>query len=341
MGRGILLLITFLLVIPQWTEAQAPLEEDNSVLFLKANILYESSRYDEAVRMYNRILKDDPDFSRAYFMRGKAKYALGAFRGTKQDLLEYIDLGGINAEIIELMGETEMKLDRPLSALSYFKLMQKLSPYEGKYFAKAGDIHYDNGDKNGACESWIKGAKLGDQNAAKLASAKCAYDVTIHLPSKTSSEDKSEDIPEFTMKEDSESGPAIDDQGEMEEVETETMEMDEPEMESLPQVDMNAIQEIEIDDELTIVITSGLGERKVENYPNILMLSDRSGRVVIKVCVDSEGKVESAELDDQKTTIFRSSLSSIAIRKAREFVFMPSFNGAQCGAIIFNINTEG
>ena len=106
-------------------------------------------------------------------------------------------------------------------------------------------------------------------------------------------------------------------------------------------VDMNAIQQIKVDDELTLVITSGLGERKVDSYPDILMLSDRTGRVVIDVCVNNEGKVISASLNDSRTTIFRSSLSSLAIRKAKEFVFMPSLSDNQCGAIIYNINTDG
>jgi len=344
------ILINLLFFLTIGTSEAQSLIEDNNVIFIQANGLFNTDRYDEAVRLYNRILKDDPGFSRAIFMRGKAKFALGAFKGTKNDMLDYIDQRGVNQELIEILANAEQKLGNESSALSYYEVLHKLLPYEGKYFSSAAQIKYDSGDRNRACEYWIKAAKLGDPIGAKQASLKCAYDNTIHLSSKQRVQETEESkTSESTTSEE----PGIDETIEVEE-ETRTVSDDEATISEeasnntdiidvsvhpVPAVNLNATQKIEIDDELTIVLNSGLGDRNVDHHPNILMLSDKSGKVVIKMCVGGDGNVISAELDDDRTTIFRSSLSSLAIRKAKEFVFMPSLSNRQCGLLIYDIDT--
>ncbi len=320
------------------------LEEDNNLLFLKANILYETSRYDEAIRLYNRILNDDPAFSEALFMRAKAKYTLSAFRGTKTDLLEYIDRKGLNRELIIIMARTELKLENRDNALSYYEVLHRLSPYEGEYFTIAGDIADKKGNKNKACEYWIKGAKLGDAQAVLKAYQKCAYD-HIHLPAKRINETTQTDEGITNIDNSSVTEETINEMEAKSEVikseeATKTEEEAYPETMEVTPVDLSARREIVIDDELTIIITYGLGDRKVEEYPNILMLSNKSGKVAIKICVGAEGKVLTAELDDKRTSIFRSSLSSLAIRKAKEFVFIPSLSDQQCGLLVYDIKTD-
>ncbi len=341
MTRFTLFFINLLLFATFSLQAQN-LEEDNNIIFMKANVLFDTDRYDEAVRLYNRIIKDDPSFSRAIFMRGKAKFALGAFKGTKSDILEYIDQRGVNADVIELMANTELKLKNERSALSYIQLLTKLNPYEGKYFAKAGDLLFKEGNKNKACEFWIQSAKLGDSEGAKNASIKCAYDHSIHLPSKPKTQSQNQ-IP-------SQSPAKTNETFEVEHpdvLERDTVSIDaEPEIIDVsvkttsPHIDMNASQDIIIDEELTLTINSGLGDRQVDQLPNILMLSDQSGKVVLDLCVDDSGKVASAELNSKLSTIFRSSLSSLAIRKAKQLIFMPSLIERQCGLLVFSIDTK-
>ena len=319
------------------------LDEDNNVLFLKANILHETSRYDEAIRLYNRILRDDPFFSRAFFMRGKSKYALGAFKGTKNDMMEYINQSGVDNEVLELMAETELKLENNVSALSYFKLLLVLRPYVGGYFAKAGNLLFENGDKNQACEYWIKGAKLGDATASKQATTRCAFDETIHLPQKVVSEKTEVETKDDDENEEMAVDDSVYDQNEEEEKTIEELgdeEIPESEISFEQEIDMEAEQTFAMDDELLIKITSGLGSRKVEVHPNILMLSDRSGQVAVDICVNSEGKVTSAQVNSGLSSIFRTSLSSLAIRKAKDFIFIPSLRTEQCGIIYYIIDTS-
>ncbi|MHA2504647.1 MAG: hypothetical protein ACXAE3_17470, partial [Candidatus Kariarchaeaceae archaeon] len=107
-----------------------------------------------------------------------------------------------------------------------------------------------------------------------------------------------------------------------------------------PPVDLTSVQVIEIDEGLSLEMTNGLGDRKVEFQPNIFLLSADSGLVVIDLCVNSSGKVTSAEFNTERSTIFRSSLTSLALRKAREFVFMASLNLEQCGTMIYRFEGE-
>ena len=110
-----------------------------------------------------------------------------------------------------------------------------------------------------------------------------------------------------------------------------------PEIEVVEPADLNAVQEMRIDDELSILITNGLGNRKIEDKPEIFILSTEDGHVAIDLCVDSDGKVISTEFNRDRSTIYRSSLTSLAMRKTKEFIFMPSLKAEQCGTMLFKI----
>ncbi|MEE9372793.1 MAG: tetratricopeptide repeat protein, partial [Saprospiraceae bacterium] len=334
MTKFTIFFINLLLLASLNSDAQL-FQDDNNILFMQANVLYNTDRYDEAVRMYNRIIRDDPNFSRAIFMRGKAKFALGAFKGTKNDMLEYIDQRGINQDVIEIMANTELKLNNDRNALSYLEILIKMEPYEGKHLAKAAQLSFDNNDRNRACEYWIQSAKLGDSGGTKKAALHCAYDLSIHLPEKPHLPKKKDD--EILKKDDAlvlenpndvkHDSAIVVNIPEVIDVSVKT---------TTPYIDMDASQDVEIDDELTLTLNSGLGTRKIDDLPNILMLSDKSGRVVLDLCVDGGGKVYSVQLNSKLTTIFRSSLSSLAMRKAKQILFMPSLVENQCGLLLFN-----
>jgi len=104
-------------------------------------------------------------------------------------------------------------------------------------------------------------------------------------------------------------------------------------------VNRNSTQTVEIDSKLEIVIAEGLGSRKLTYKPSIFMLSDQDGVVVINLCVDNNGRVSEAKFDRNNSTIFRSSITSLALRKSKEFVFESSRNADQCGVLAFKIKS--
>lgn len=107
--------------------------------------------------------------------------------------------------------------------------------------------------------------------------------------------------------------------------------------ENMPEED-NTPNEIEIDEDLTLVIRGqGLGKRKILDQPNILILSDEDGVVSVDICVNKRGKVESAEFNSKLSTIAKKSLVSLAIRKSKDFWFEKNDFKEQCGVIMFKI----
>ncbi len=105
-----------------------------------------------------------------------------------------------------------------------------------------------------------------------------------------------------------------------------------------PDRDPNERAVIEIDEDLILEIYGEhLGNRKILDQPNILILAEEDGIVAVNICVGSKGSVKSAEYNDDLSTIKKQSLISLAIRKAREFWFAKDRNKEACGVILYKI----
>ncbi len=317
------------------------LEEDNMVLYAKANILYEQGRYDEAVRMYNQILSKDENHTKALFMRAKAKYELGAYKGTKNDALLFIDKAGITKDLIALMAKTEFQLSNYIAARNYARTFLELDPYDGTVNLLAGDIAMENGNRNEACEYFVKAAQLGNLRSEDRIRSYCDQGFTRNEPNR----DRVEVV--MSDQETSDDAKVDDDSSQqseggivsLEDIVREAEESDPAPTSPTTAVDPSVVNDVVIDDKLTISITDGLGHREVLDQPRIFMLSDQDGQVVIDVCLDSQGTVSEASFNREQSTIFRSSLTSLALRKAKEFRFSSSRAFEQCGVMIYQIKS--
>ncbi len=315
------------------------IDEDKTVLYMKANVLMESERYDEAVRMYNRILKEDDQYSQAYVMRAKAKYNLGAYKGTKMDIMKYIEQAGVNKEIIRIMADTEYKLNNLKAAKNYIETAIELDPFDGDLYYLSGMIAVDDGRKNDACEHFAIGSSLDHPKCSSKFNSECyGYMVKSRGGTKPPAAPPAAEPEEVASAVDSIETPDLEEVNDIELPEKPKA----PEIEVVKEdkVDLNAVQEHKIDEELSVIITNGLGERNIEELPNIFILSSEDGVVAIDLCIDSEGKVFDAQINREKSTIYRSSLTSLAIRKAKEFIFMPSLSAEQCGTLIYKISAQ-
>ena len=99
-----------------------------------------------------------------------------------------------------------------------------------------------------------------------------------------------------------------------------------------------SVNEIFIDEDLTIFVQDGLGGRKILNQPNILILNETSGNISIDVCVNENGKVTNAEYNKNASSLSTQSLVSLAVRKSNEFWFEKSTKDEICGTFIFKIS---
>lgn len=311
-----------LLMIIGFSSSAQSLENENTITYLKANILFDSGRYDEAVKMYNQVLNEDNKHAQAYLMRAKAKYELGAEKGSKNDIISFIELAGVQKDVVKLMAKVEFKLENYKAAENYSNTAIELDPFDAEQYYVSGLIAYALKDKNEACEHWSKAAELGDDKARKMLEEQCSIrikldDITKSKPDMDAPSKKRSDI-------------------EIDDIEDNNPIDDIPST-RIEESNKDAVQEIEIDRELTLVFGNGLGERKVESHPDIFLLSNAPGNVVIDICVDREGNVSTAELNERLSSLTRTGIISMALRKAKEVKFYPSIREEQCGFVIFMI----
>ena len=288
------------------------LEDNVNVVFMKAQVLYDTDRYDEAVRMYNQILNDNEDFAPAYLMRAKAKYELGAYKGTKEDVMQFILLNGVTKEVIKLMGQTEQQLGNDKAAMNYLNTAIELDPYDAELYLIKGYILFTQKDKSEACELWEQSSRLGDRRAKALLEEHCALILEMK---EMRAEEKAKE--EAAAKEEMEKEAAkadndiSEEDGDNKNTEEEDLADNEKEVEKpviIEAPDRDAIQEVEIDEELSVVIGNGLGKRKLDSSPDLLIISDQAGKVVIDVCVDEQGKVIDTSINKSLTTLFKTCL---------------------------------
>ena len=88
------------------------------------------------------------------------------------------------------------------------------------------------------------------------------------------------------------------------------------------------------------VIGGGLDGRGVSYAPKIEDRSQKTGRVVVKVCVNGDGEVISAEYTQAGSTTTDSDLRTIAVSSAKRFKFTGSAVDRQCGTISIDFKVK-
>lgn len=88
------------------------------------------------------------------------------------------------------------------------------------------------------------------------------------------------------------------------------------------------------------VVGGGLGDRGVVYEPKINDNSQKTGTVVMRVCVGRDGQVVSADYTQKGSTTADSELRAIAIRSAKRFKFSKSTVDKQCGTITIDFKVR-
>jgi TonB family protein len=87
-------------------------------------------------------------------------------------------------------------------------------------------------------------------------------------------------------------------------------------------------------------VGGGLGSRGVLKSPPVSQNSQKAGTVVVSVCVDSNGKVTSADFTQRGSTTADSQLVNAAIRNAKNWQFSEGAVDKQCGTISYNFKVR-
>ncbi|MEL6834453.1 MAG: energy transducer TonB [Bacteroidota bacterium] len=89
-------------------------------------------------------------------------------------------------------------------------------------------------------------------------------------------------------------------------------------------------------------VGGGLGSRGVSNSPRIIENSQKSGVVVVSLCVDASGSVipSSVKFTQRGSTTTDSQLVNAAIRNAKRWGFSSGSVDRQCGTITYNFTVK-
>lgn len=280
------------------------LESELGFLYVKADYLLETERYQEAIAEFDKIVEQDPGYKDVLFKRASSKFAIENYDEAKIDLLLAFDIKGVQAEMLLLFGKAQKKLGQHDAAAKTMKSASMLMGEDGSKRQRPSKKlpSSNNDDDDQASENTDK--STGDKIKDGLDEI----------------DDKVNDILDDILG---------DEDGNSDE------EVLEPEEEVyVPDMSIN---EIYIDEDLTIIIRNGLGGREILEQPNILILSETSGEVAVDVCVNRNGKVSSAKFNEAASSLSIQSLVSLAVRKSKEFWFEKSDQEEICGRFIFKI----
>lgn len=335
-----------------------PLDEEIGFKLVKAEYLINTERFEDAIKELNAVILENPNYKNALLLRAETKYKLAAYKGAKNDAMEYITNHGVTAKAAAILGKSEFSMGNDDPALNSLTAATALGESDFRIHEIKAEILERKNQKISACEEWQAAAKLGSTkaaiNARKLCGAKTEVPVQqLPVNNDTAHGDDNdpthhEEVNQGTVSKDSSlvSEGEVISEGKHETTDSTTaVKTDDQGGDPangagdllIPDED-NTINSIVIDEELTLeLFGQGLGKRRVLERPSILILAEKDGLVTVEICVNAEGRVDYAEFVAAKSTLNQNSLVSLAIRKAKEFWFEDSDYPKQCGFIRFKI----
>ncbi|MBL0100302.1 MAG: tetratricopeptide repeat protein [Saprospiraceae bacterium] len=171
----------FFLFIAQVVTAQV-LDEETGFIYVKAEYLFETGRYDEAIAQYNTVISKDPKYKDALVHRGMSKYAMAAYKGAKMDAIQYIDLKGINGSSAALLGRSFAAMNDKNAAINSLTAAIALEDKNAQYYEWRADIYENNDMLLKACQDYEMAMNLGSQAAAIKAKNLCGISKTKTKP---------------------------------------------------------------------------------------------------------------------------------------------------------------
>lgn len=303
-----------------------------------------------------------PDVS---IVLGKSQYQLENFEAAKNTLVTAVQLNPNDPDPLEILAEIAQEDGELLSACDYWKTAAKLGSSKAQEKSKKNcgetveaeiETQIDDKEEVISIGSRIEGDPIEEKDVDPETNEDEEEDEeesgTISVGTRVD-DDKTEDKstnPVITKPSEDES--KVENSNVVKKPKTNTDDQDQDKEETskveIKVVDIEEEKEEEIDDtpneivideELKLLISGqGLGRREIVKTPNILILSEQDGIVVIDICVNKQGRVESAEFNSKLSTIGKKSLISLALRKSKDFWFeSDKSKKEQCGTILFDI----
>lgn len=351
MNRIRLFATGFLLLSMHFAGNAQGLDAETGFIYVKAEYLFETGRYDEAISSYNEVVARDSMYKDALIHRGLAKYALAAYAGAKKDALRSIELKGISADAAALLGRTFAVTRNFKAAIQSYSAAIALDARKVEFFEWRGEAYEMDGQQAKACKDYEAAMQMGSAAGESKSRSLCGYKARPQ----TQKEQSPPVVNTQPQQSDDSFPPAAQNQNagtQIEQPQQQTTQPASSENTGTPTVDDSepmaeqqqgpaedfTVNKVEVDEDLYIEISGqGLGKRNIKEIPSIIILPDEAGKVTVNFCVNREGRVITAEYNAQLSTINKKSLVTFAIRKAQEFEFSAGEYDSQCGIMVFHI----
>lgn len=167
------------------------LDNEAGFLYLKAKYLYETDRHEEAIREFNKVILEIPDYEDALVIRAKSKFALAAYKGAELDALEFIKVKGITPDVSIILGQSQYELENYEAAKNTLVTAVQLNPNNPDPLELLAKMAKSEGELLSACNYWSTAAKLGSSKARANTLKYCGeiIEPEIKTPPKTEEED--------------------------------------------------------------------------------------------------------------------------------------------------------
>ena len=173
------------------------IDEEIEFKYIKAKYLLDTERYEDAIKAFTSIIKQDSKYNDVLIQRAKAKYAMAAYKGTKKDVLLFAESSGMNAEALLLLGKADYQLGNSDAAVNSLSVASQILEDDPQIFEFLGNIYEESENLDKACTAWRRAAKMGSSKARISAKKACGNveDKTKTKIKKTKSKIEESSIP--------------------------------------------------------------------------------------------------------------------------------------------------
>ncbi|MBI2967084.1 MAG: hypothetical protein HYY40_04640 [Bacteroidetes bacterium] len=110
---------------------------------------------------FNKALELDPNYYRAYILRGEMKFVMQDFQNALQDFNKAIDIAQQLIDAAVKRGNVKLILEDHRGATQEFNTANDLMPFLGEALYNRGNVKYFLNDSEGCCMDLGKAAELG------------------------------------------------------------------------------------------------------------------------------------------------------------------------------------
>ncbi len=136
-------------------------------------VKHNSKDFEGAIKEYAKAIKEDKNYTDAYFNKGTCELALKDFKSAKKDFDKVIEIDPKYVKAYYSRASVYVSQQKYVEALPDLDKTIELDPTTPNALTLRGQIRANTGNKKGACDDFNKAKEIGDKQAGKYLSQFC------------------------------------------------------------------------------------------------------------------------------------------------------------------------